>query len=102
MRHFKSVITSRICFDKLKLKYIYITCRFKSEKVNQSHDNEQIFEQCMQSKFNQNTKKYHQLIDVIIDNDFLEKCYFRIKSKPGNSTPSINGETLDGINQSLV
>ena len=99
IRHFKSVVTSRICFDKSKSKYIYITCRFKSEKIYQSHDNEQIFEQCVQSKFNQNTKKYHKLIDVILDNDFLEKCYFRIKSKPGNSTPSIDGETLDGINR---
>jgi group II intron reverse transcriptase/maturase len=99
IRHFKSVATSRICFDKLKSKYNYITCRFKSEKVNQSHDNEQIFEQCVQSKFNQNTNKYHKLIDIILDSDFLEKCYFRIKSKPGNSTPSIDGETLDGINR---
>lgn len=53
----------------------------------------------MQSKFNQNTKKYHKLINIILDNDFLEKCYFHIKSKPGNSTSSIDDEIFDGINK---
>ena len=67
-------------------------------KTNSEHNNSQILEQLVQSKYNKSTKKYHKLIDIILDIDFLEKCYLRIKSNPGNSTPSNDGETLDGIN----
>jgi group II intron reverse transcriptase/maturase len=67
-------------------------------KVNTEHNNSQILEQLVKSKYNKTTKKYHKLTDVILNKDFLEKCYLRIKSNPGNSTPSSDGETLDGIN----
>ena len=67
-------------------------------KVNTEHNNNQILEQLVKSKYNKVTKKYHKLIDIILNKDFLEKCYLRIKSNQGNSTPSSDGETLDGIN----
>jgi hypothetical protein len=67
-------------------------CKIKSESSN-SH----ILEQVIKSKYNENTKKYHKLINIILNKDFLEKCYLCIKSNPGNSTLSSDGETLDGI-----
>jgi group II intron reverse transcriptase/maturase len=66
-------------------------------KKNIENSNSQILEQLVNSKYNESTKKYHKLIDIILNKHFLEKCYFRIKSKTGNSTPSTDGETLDGI-----
>jgi len=39
----------------------------------------------VQSKYNKNTKKYDKLIDIILNFEFLQKCYFHIKSKPGSS-----------------
>ena len=68
-------------------------CKIKSENIN-NH----ILEQLVKSKYNESTKKYHKLINIILNKDFLEKCYLRIKSNPGNSTPSNDSETLDGIN----
>ena len=68
-------------------------CKIKSE-----NSNNHILEQLVKSKYNKSTKKYHKLIDIILNKDFLEKCYLRIKSNPGNSTPSNYSETLDGIN----
>jgi group II intron reverse transcriptase/maturase len=67
-------------------------------KIVSKNNNDQILEQLVKSKYNKITKKYHKLIDIILNKDFLEKCYLRIKSNPGNSTPSTDGETLDGIN----
>lgn len=81
-----------------RLKFNRVIYRSKSEKVDRKHNNSQILEQLVVSKYNEITKKYHKLIDIILNKDFLKKCYLRIKSKPGNSTPSNNGKTLDGIN----
>lgn len=96
----KSVTTSRATFGLMNTrpKVIRVICRSKSNKVDQLHNNSQVLEQLVKSKYNKTTKKYHKLIDIILDINFLEKCYFRIKSSPGNSTPSLDGETLDGIN----
>ena len=100
VRHLKSVVPSRFFVDlgKTRPTLNRVICRSKSEKVDSEHNNNQILDQMVKSKYNKTTKKYHKLIDIILDTDFLEKCYFRIRSKPGNSTPSADGETLDGIN----
>ena len=99
-RLLKSVVSSRffIGLNRFRPKLSRVLCRSKSEKVDTEHSNNQILEQLVNSKYNKNTKKYHKLINIILNEDFLEKCYLRIKSKPGNSTPSSDGETLDGIN----
>jgi hypothetical protein len=99
IRHFKNLATSTINFDKLKSKHIYIAFRFNSEKVNQLHVNKQIFEQFVQSKLNKTTKKYYKLIDISLDYDFLEKCYFCIKSKSGNLTLSVEKRMHAYINK---
>jgi hypothetical protein len=99
-RHLKSVVPSRffIGLNIIRPKLNRVICRSKSEKVDTEHNNSQILEQLVKLKYNENTKKYHKLINIILNKDFLEKCYLRIKSKPGNSTPLSDGETLDGIN----
>jgi retron-type reverse transcriptase len=99
--HLKSVVPSRFFIGlnhNSRPKLNRVICRSKSEKVDTEHNNSQILEQLVKSKYNENTKKYHKLIDIILNKDFLEKCYLRIKSNPGNSTLSSDGETLDGIN----
>ena len=50
-------------------------CKVKSENSNNF-----ILEQLVKSKYNENTKKYHKLIDIILNKDFLKKCYLRIKN----------------------
>lgn len=97
--NFKSVVISRKSINEFKFKsiFIYLTCRSKSEKVVQLHTNKKVLEQWVQSKYNKNTKKFHKLIDIILDIEFLQKCYFYIKSKPSNLIPSSDSETLDGI-----
>ena len=99
IRFLKSAGTSRISLDVLKSSHIYITVRFIFEKVNPLDENEQIFEQCVQSKYNKSTKKYYKLIDIILNVEFLQKCYLSIKLKLGNSIPVTDKETLDGINK---
>lgn len=42
--------------------------------------------------------KYYDLINVMANAYYLEKCYSEIKSKPGNMTKGISNETLDKIN----
>jgi group II intron reverse transcriptase/maturase len=98
--HLKSVVTSRffVGLRLIKPTFNRVTCRFKSEKVNLEHDNNQIFDQMVESKYSTTTNKYHKLINILSEINFLKKCYLRIKSKLGNSTPSVDGETLDGIN----
>jgi hypothetical protein len=66
-------------------------------KVKSENSTNHILEQLVKSKYNKSTKKYHKLIDIILNKDFLEKCYFRIKSNPGNSTPLVMVNILDGI-----
>lgn len=45
----------------------------------------------------------HKLIHTISDLEVLRLAYELIKSKPGNMTPGVNSETLDGIsNEYLV
>lgn len=99
-RLLKSVVSSRslIGLYEFRPKLNRVLCRSKSEKVDTEHSNNQILEKLVNSKYNKNTEKYHKLINIILNEDFLEKCYLRIKSKPENSTPSSDGETLDGIN----
>lgn len=41
--------------------------------------------------------KFRQLIHIISDVDLLIYAYEKIKSKPGNMTPAVTNETLDGI-----
>ena len=98
-RHLKNMVPSRffIGLNLVRPKLNRVICRSKSEKVDTEHNNSQILEQLVNSKYNKNAEKYHKLINIILDEDFLKKCYLRIKSKPGNSTPSSDGETLDGI-----
>ena len=43
-------------------------------KINNEHNNSQILEQLVQLKYNKSTKKYHKLIDIILNKDFLKKC----------------------------
>ena len=67
-------------------------------KIKSENSNNHILEQLVKSKYNKSTKKYHKLIDIILNKDFLEKCCLRIKSNPRNYTPSNDSETLDSIN----
>ena len=99
-RYLKSVVPSRFFVGLSQIRPIpnRVIRRSKSEKVDPEHNNNQILDQIVKLKYNKTTKKYHKLIVILLEIDFLEKCYFRIKSKPGNSTPSADGETLDGIN----
>jgi len=46
----------------------------------------------------QKNQKYFNLIDIIANPHFLEKCYSEIRSKPGNMTKGITDETLDKLN----
>jgi hypothetical protein len=43
--NFKSVVISRMSFNKFKLSHIYIVCKSKCEKVVQQHANEKVLEQ---------------------------------------------------------
>lgn len=42
----------------------------------------------------------HNIMGIMSDIDVLIAAYARIKSKPGNMTPGVDSETLDGINTS--
>lgn len=42
--------------------------------------------------------KLYNLIGILADPYFLEKCYSEIRSKPGNMTKGTTNETLDRIN----
>lgn len=44
------------------------------------------------------TKIDRNLITLLSNPNLLELAYHNIKSKPGNMTPGVNPETLDGIN----
>jgi hypothetical protein len=68
-----------------------------SEKIDTKHNNNQILEQLVKSKYNETTKKYHKLIDIILDVNFLEKCYFHIKSNRVNSKPFVGDITSYNI-----
>ena len=51
-------------------------------------------------KLNKKNKKYIGLTkNFLTDPNFLVLAYLQIKSKPGNLTPSIDNETLDGIDK---
>jgi hypothetical protein len=39
-----------------------------------------------------------KVLDLMCDTDVLIASYTKIKSSPGNMTPGIDSETLDGIN----
>ena len=67
-------------------------------EINRNYSNSQMLEQLVQSKYNKSTKKYHKLVYIILDINFLEKCYLRLKSNSGNSISSSDGETLDNTN----
>lgn len=44
-------------------------------------------------------QKFHGVMKIITDPNFLVGCYEEIKSKPGNMTRrGVDGSTLDGIN----
>jgi len=43
-------------------------------------------------------KLYNGIINILSDPYFLQGCYIRIKSKPGNMSRGISSETLDKIN----
>jgi group II intron reverse transcriptase/maturase len=50
------------------------------------------------TKFKNSEGKYNGIIKIIANPAFLFECYKIIKSKPGNMSPGITPETLDGIN----
>jgi group II intron reverse transcriptase/maturase len=45
--------------------------------------------------------RYGKLMDIISDPLILEAAYHQIKSNPGNSTPGLDKETLDGIDKAF-
>jgi group II intron reverse transcriptase/maturase len=48
-------------------------------------------------EFKQNHQKIFNLSSIFTDPHYLISCYNQIKGKPGNMSPGINNETLDGI-----
>ena len=97
----KSVVSSKFCIslNKMQPKLNYIICRFKSEKMGLEQNNNKILKQLVSLNYNQTTKKYHKLIDLILDKNFLKICYFSIKLNSRNfilSTYNEN-ETSDNI-----
>lgn len=41
--------------------------------------------------------KYNGIVRILADVGFLQYCYMLIKGKPGNMSPGITKETLDGL-----
>jgi len=97
----KSVVISRISSNRFKPSYFYIICRFKYEKIIENYVKGKVLKQWVQSKYNKNTKKYYKLIDIILDVEFLQKCYFYINSKSISLTPLIDDKILNGVHKKL-
>jgi retron-type reverse transcriptase len=53
----------------------------------------------LRSKFDNLTRKYKDIFSLIVSENNLILAWNRIKSKPGNSTPGADPETLDGIDR---
>merc|ERR1712045_359162 len=45
------------------------------------------------------SNKVYNLTTILSDKEFLVGCYQNIRFKPGNMTHSLDGKTLDGINE---
>lgn len=54
------------------------------------------------SKLKIHNGKYYDLLKLVSDPDILTGAYNSIKSKPGNMTPGIDKETLDGISSEYI
>ena len=76
-----------------------------SQKVqDNSQITKQLVDDCLNKlkeiKLSKKNKKYINLTkNFLTDPNFLVVAYLQIKSKPGNMTPSIDQETLDGIDK---
>jgi hypothetical protein len=51
----------------------------------------------IKSRLKMRNGKYYSLLKLVSDPDILFGAYNSIKSKPGNMTPGVDNETLDGI-----
>ena len=61
------------------LKVNFVQHQFKCKEATLKYNNEYTLKWLVESKYNKDTKKYVKLIEIILNINFLEKCYLNIK-----------------------